>query len=111
MSRFGRLTVIMLCMLVTEGIMFGQTAPSVPDHPWDASSAKQAFKAPPRSLPASVLDPAKIYTLAELVDIAEQSNPETRVAWQNAKARAAAPRRWAIICTLSKTDPTAARST
>jgi hypothetical protein len=27
--------VIMLCMLVAEGIMFGQKAPGVPDHPWD----------------------------------------------------------------------------
>ena len=34
-------------------------------------------------------DPAKIYTLAELVDIAEQNNPGTRVAWENAKALAA----------------------
>ncbi len=36
------------------------------------------------------LDPAKPYTLAELVDLAEQHNPETRLAWQQAKARAAA---------------------
>ena len=30
------------------------------------------------------------YTLAELIDLAEQHNPETRVAWQEAKSRAAA---------------------
>jgi outer membrane protein len=29
------------------------------------------------------------HTLAELVNIAEQNNPDTRVAWENAKARAA----------------------
>ena len=34
-------------------------------------------------------DPARIYTLPELVNLAEQNNPETRVAWENAKARAA----------------------
>jgi outer membrane protein TolC len=79
----------MLCLLVTEGIVFGQQAPTVPDHPWDASSAKQPFKAPPRFYPAPVLDPAKIYTLAELVNVAEQNNPETRVAWENAKAKSA----------------------
>jgi len=79
----------MLWVLAAEGIMFGQTAPSVPSRPWDASSANQPFKASPRFSPVSVLDPAKIYTLAELVDIAEQNNPETRVAWENAKARAA----------------------
>jgi outer membrane protein TolC len=35
------------------------------------------------------LDPTKIYTLPELVNFAEQNNPDTRVAWENAKARAA----------------------
>src|SRR5215471_18586334 len=81
-------TVILLCVLATEGIVFGQKAPSVPDRPWDASSAKPPFTSP-RFSPVSVLDPAKIYTLSELVNIAEQNNPETRVAWENAKARAA----------------------
>ena len=79
----------MLCMLVADGTVFAQKPPSVPDHPWDASQAKQPFKAPPRLLPAPALDPAKIYTLADLVDIAEHNNPDTRVAWENAKARAA----------------------
>jgi outer membrane protein TolC len=78
-----------LCVLVVEGIAFGQQAPSVPNHPWDASSATPPFKAPTRFSPVLVLDPARIYTLAELVNIAEQNNPETRVAWENAKARAA----------------------
>src|SRR6516225_5846770 len=81
--------VIVLCVLAAEGIMFGQKAPSVPDHPWDASSVRQPFKASPRFTPVPLLDPAKIYTLSELVNIAEQNNPETRVAWENAKARAA----------------------
>jgi outer membrane protein len=44
---------------------------------------------PPRSAPALVPDPSKIYTLPELVNLAEQNNPETRVAWENAKVRAA----------------------
>jgi outer membrane protein TolC len=79
----------MLCILVAEGMMFAQKAPSTPDHPWDASSAKQPVKTPPRHIPASVLDPAKVYTLSELVNVAEQNNPETRVAWENAKAKAA----------------------
>src|SRR5262245_33839517 len=78
----------MLCVLIAEGSVFGQNAPSSPAHPWDASSTKQAFSAPARS-PTSVVDPARIYTLSELVNIAEQNNPETRVAWENAKAKAA----------------------
>ena len=79
----------MLCMLVAEGVAGAQKAPAVPDHPWDASSAKQSLKAPPHLVPVPILDPAKIYTLSQLVNIAEQNNPDTRVAWQNAKARAA----------------------
>jgi outer membrane protein TolC len=35
------------------------------------------------------IDPARIYSLAELVDLAEAHNPETRVAWENARAQAA----------------------
>src|SRR5207302_10281750 len=36
------------------------------------------------------INPRKIYTLAELVDIAERNNPETRVAWERARQAAAA---------------------
>jgi outer membrane protein TolC len=41
-----------------------------------------------RYLPA--IDPHKTYNLAELIDIAERSNPETRVAWERARMAAAA---------------------
>src|SRR5262250_1533641 len=75
--------------LAAGGIVFAQKAPSIPDRPWDSSLAKPSLKAPSRLFPAPTLDPAKIYTLSELVNIAEQNNPETRVAWENAKARAA----------------------
>src|SRR5882724_11748358 len=36
------------------------------------------------------ISPRKIYGLAELIDIAERSNPETRVAWERARQAAAA---------------------
>jgi outer membrane protein len=89
MSRLGARAAVMFCMLVAEGSAFGQKAPSAPDHLWDPSSVKEPFKAPPRFLAVSALDPARIYSLSELVDIAEQNNPETRVAWESAKARSA----------------------
>jgi len=89
MSRLGARAVVMLCLLGAEGSLYGQKAPSVPERSWDASSVKQPFKVPARSVPSPVVDPTKIYALSELVDIAEQNNPETRVAWENAKARAA----------------------
>lgn len=36
------------------------------------------------------INPRKVYALAELIDIAERSNPETRVAWERARQAAAA---------------------
>ena len=36
------------------------------------------------------IDPRKTYNLAELIDIAQSSNPETRVAWERARQAAAA---------------------
>src|SRR5438874_2382424 len=36
------------------------------------------------------INPRKTYNLAELIDIAQRSNPETRVAWERARQAAAA---------------------
>lgn len=82
-------TVVLLCMLFANGAAFAQNAPLAPDHPWDSTSSVQKLRVPARPAPAVTLDPARIYTLAELVDIAEHNNPDTRVAWENAKAHAA----------------------
>lgn len=38
---------------------------------------------------AVAIDPNTVYPLAELINIAEQNNPDTRVTWENARARAA----------------------
>jgi outer membrane protein TolC len=35
-------------------------------------------------------DPTQSYSLAELIDLAETHNPETRVAWERARSQAAA---------------------
>lgn len=37
-----------------------------------------------------LINPGKVYGLAELIDIAERNNPETRVAWERARQAAAA---------------------
>jgi outer membrane protein TolC len=68
-----------------------QNAPASPDKPWHGN-AEAGLNRQLSSLPDTKydLDPAKAYTLAELIDLAEQHNPETRLAWQQAKARAAA---------------------
>lgn len=76
-------------MLLGYSVAYGQKAPPAANHPWDSSLTKPQMQVPARPKPAVVLDPNKIYTLPELINIAEQNNPETRVSWENARARAA----------------------
>ena len=75
--------------LIGCGVAYGQQAPSAANHPWDATLAKPPMRVPARPTPAVNLDPNQIYTLPELINVAEQNNPDTRVAWENARARAA----------------------
>lgn len=69
---------------------YGQTAPSSPDHPWHAP-AEQQLQTAVKGVrnPGFPVDQAKTYSLAELVDLAESHNPDTRVAWERARSQAA----------------------
>ena len=77
--------------LIAAGSMFGQNAPAASDRPWhspeEAAIASEARRFGEHSFS---VDGDKIYSLAELIDLAEAHNPETRVAWENARAHAAA---------------------
>jgi outer membrane protein len=67
-----------------------QTSPPSPDKVWHSKAEPgldRELTAHPEAKYA--VDPSKVYTLAELIDLAQQHNPETRVAWEEAKARAA----------------------
>lgn len=44
----------------------------------------------PRPTPAPDIDPGHVYTLPELIDIAERNDPETRIAWERARRAALA---------------------
>lgn len=80
--------------LLTVGLMSpgatGQSAPDSPDKIWH-SSAEQSLSHQLALHPEAKydIDSAKVYTLAELIDLAQQHNPETRVTWEQARARAA----------------------
>jgi outer membrane protein TolC len=73
---------------------FANTPPS-PDRPWKAPepvyapsppiAAKQAEKSEPVEI-----DTKKTYDLNELIDIAQRTNPETRIAWEHARQAALA---------------------
>jgi len=90
MHRPIRSVIIAIAVSTGSICSLAQSAPDSPDKVWH-SRAEQSVSRELATLPPSKIDidPAKIYTLAELIDIAEQHNPETRIAWQNAKARAA----------------------
>ena len=72
------------------GCSLGQAAPATPDRPWTSPDAQQI-----RTFSSSVpqppftIDPNKAYSLPELVDLAEQHNPATSLAWERAKSQAA----------------------
>ena len=70
--------------------VLAQSAPSASDKVWH-SKAEQSLDRELAAHPETkyAIDAAKVYTLAELIDLAQQHNPETRVAWEQAKARAA----------------------
>jgi outer membrane protein TolC len=71
---------------------FGQQAPPSADRAWPVPQGaffrQQAAQLSQAARPR--LDPKHLYTLPELVDIAEMNNPETRVVWEQARASAAA---------------------
>lgn len=70
---------------------FAQSAPVAPDHPWH-SSAEQAVErdATREQKPEAAIDSSTTYSLADLIGFAEEHHPETRVAWERARAQAAA---------------------
>jgi outer membrane protein len=87
LSCTGALVVFLSC----SRHAFAQSAPSSPDHPWHTSAEEQLQTGVKGARnPGFAVDPAKTYSLAELVDLAESHNPQTRFAWERARAQAAA---------------------
>ena len=72
-----------------SSVVKGLKAPSRPDTLWPTPELG-AFSEPLREEHPSEIDPQKEYELAELIDLAERANPETKVAWARAKQAASA---------------------
>jgi outer membrane protein TolC len=67
-----------------------QSAPVSPDHPWHGVQEQQIENDTKRFRePRFRIEPDRNYSLAELIDLAEAHNPETRIAWENARAQLA----------------------
>src|SRR5258706_6357340 len=84
-------TAVLFVLLPFASRALGQSAPVSPDQPWHASDERK-IAADAKNLRDSRfnVDPGKTYSLAELVNLAEAHNPETRLAWERARSQAAA---------------------
>jgi outer membrane protein TolC len=84
------LFIVISAAIVGASSAGAQSAPQSPGQVWH-SKAEQGLSQGPVSSPKAAyeVDPGKIYTLAELIDLAQSHNPETREAWEAAKVRAA----------------------
>src|ERR1700710_884400 len=80
----SRLAAILI-FFVLSMCAVAQRAPEAPDRPWSPPPPGASPNSRESAGNAPVLDPAKVYTLPELINVAEGNNPDTRVAWQNAK--------------------------
>jgi outer membrane protein len=82
-----------IALILSHGgsLALAQRAPVSPDHPWHGLGETRV-EADARNFtePGLNFDPEKAYSLPELIELAESHNPETRVAWERARAQAAA---------------------
>jgi outer membrane protein len=77
--------------LLFTGRAFAQGAPTTFEHPWQAPSALHLEEDSKHFRESRFsIERDRTYSLAELIDLAEAHNPETRVAWESARAEAAA---------------------
>ena len=84
-------TAIPLVILIAAIPVFAQSPPASPDRPWHTSDERGITDDGKRyRQPVFPIEPDKAYSLAELIDLAEAHNPETRVVWENALAQGAA---------------------
>lgn len=83
------MTIAFLATAAYPTCLVGQHAPPAPNvilQTKDAQSLPHEYPGEPQK-PGNP-DTEKTYTLTDLIDLAEQQNPETRVAWEEAKSRA-----------------------
>jgi outer membrane protein len=84
------MTIAILGWAVPHARLAAQGAPPASGAVWQPKGV-QTLEHDLAVRPQEAVDlvPDKTYTLAELIDLAQQHNPETRVAWQEAKSKAA----------------------
>jgi outer membrane protein len=85
-----RMSMIAFVDLLLASSVPGQTVPASPDHPWHGP-AELKMQAYAKNVTDSrfTVDQSKMYSLSELIDLAEAHNPATRAAWERARSQAA----------------------
>jgi len=82
---------IPLLVLLFAGRVFAQIAPASPDRPWQSPGERQIEDDAKHFRESEFsIEPERVYSLAELVNLAETHNPATRVSWERARAQLAA---------------------
>jgi outer membrane protein len=83
-------TTVPLLLVLFTGRTFAQGVPASPDRPSHFSGEQQIEDAAKPLLESRFsLDSDRTYPLAQLINLAEEHNPETRVAWEMARAQIA----------------------
>jgi outer membrane protein len=89
MSRLVHVRLLALGAMMTSVGAWGQKAPTTPNVPWvpdDHVLARHETAVAPHE---ASIDAEHVYSLGELIDIAESNNPTTQAAWNRAKVTAA----------------------
>lgn len=87
MTPGARFVGLGLCLQLAGCVSFYTgRAPQSPRQAWPLPAERERPLRPQPDAPALVAD--RIYTLPELIDIAESTNPETRIGWERARQAA-----------------------
>src|SRR6266850_978085 len=91
LNLFPAYAAILLLMFVHSNITCAQNAPPSPERQWLGPGEQEIKRDAERFRDSNPsIDRAKIYSLVELIAFAQSHNPETRFAWERARAQAAA---------------------
>jgi outer membrane protein len=80
-----------IILLAAISRLFAQSPPLASDRPWHPPEERRVISDAQRLHSQTLgVEPDRAYSLAELIDLAEAHNPETRVAWESARAQGGA---------------------
>jgi outer membrane protein len=83
------LAAVVIAILFLSVRVWGQRAPSTPNEPWLPDHRTLELQSIAFRLHEAQIDDAHVYSLGELIDIAESNSPTTQAAWNRAKMTAA----------------------